>query len=150
MTGSNVHIVYQNEYVSNKDNVPSVEDKNRKIEMIYLSGQWEDEYKITKFRQVISIDRTSIFNISIIFIWINVIYIIINFHWTNFITWKMAHRFYVGVVLSQLGRYIPYTYFNHILFLLYIVTSIISVIYCLYRYVLLIVEDKIWKSVGNL
>ena len=55
MTGSNVDTVHQNEYVSNNDNVPSVEDKKRKIEMIYLSGQWEevDEYEISKLRQVI-------------------------------------------------------------------------------------------------
>ena len=53
MTGSNIHTVHQNEYVSNKDNVPSVEDKKRKIETIYLSVQWEDEYEITKLRQVI-------------------------------------------------------------------------------------------------
>ena len=50
MTGSNIHTVHENEYISNQDNIPSVEDKKRKIETIYLSGQWEDEYKIYKIK----------------------------------------------------------------------------------------------------
>ena len=41
--------------VSDTTQIFSVNDKKRKTEQIYLSGQWkdEDEYEITKLRQVI-------------------------------------------------------------------------------------------------
>ena len=44
-----------NEESTNSDNALSLEEKKRKIDSIFLSQQWtkEDEYVITKLRQVI-------------------------------------------------------------------------------------------------
>ena len=66
MTSSTFHTVQDNESnvlsgitndasVSDTTQILSVNDKKRKAEQIYLSGQWkdEDEYEITKLRQVI-------------------------------------------------------------------------------------------------
>ena len=52
--GSVVSNITQEDSVEN-DNALTVNDKKRKIENIYTSGQWkdEDEYEITKIRQVI-------------------------------------------------------------------------------------------------
>ncbi len=66
MTTSTLHTVRDNESnvlsgitndasVSDTTQIISDNDKKRKAELIYLSGQWkdEDEYEITKLRQVI-------------------------------------------------------------------------------------------------
>ena len=66
MTGAEISQTVQDTEVSvvsgitnaestNTDNGLSIEDKKRKIDAIFLSQQWndEDEYEITKLRQVI-------------------------------------------------------------------------------------------------
>ena len=66
MTGGSIGVIVQDTKVSvasvttnaesaNTDNGLSIEEKKRKIDAIFLSQQWndEDEYEITKIRQVI-------------------------------------------------------------------------------------------------
>ena len=66
MNSGTIHTVHENESnvvsgitndrsISGTNNSLSVEEKKRKAETVYLSGQWkdEDEYEITKIRQVV-------------------------------------------------------------------------------------------------
>ena len=66
MVSGTIHTVRENESnvvsgisndpsISGTDNSLSLDGKKRKSEAIYLSGQWkdEDEYEITKLRQVV-------------------------------------------------------------------------------------------------
>ena len=66
MNSGTIHTVHENESnvvsgitndrsISGTNNSLSVEEKKRKSETVYLSGQWkdEDEYEITKIRQVV-------------------------------------------------------------------------------------------------
>ena len=57
----------------NTDNGLSVEEKKRKIDAIFLSAQWnnEDEYEITKLRQVIRnhiLNMLSLLKVRVLFL----------------------------------------------------------------------------------